>query len=545
MERSPEFVSRFPYAYSCDCGRPRLVESRDAGKVIACAACGAQRGPFAIGEANNEPPAAKTVEAESSVTEINGADEATFRTPKTERRGPSLASRLPRPVRVAIGWLFVKGGLVVMAGAGMVFLAASGFGSQRPANMPLAIAGVVVGVAASFAQYAGKLLAAPLADELERLDPRSPVLLLRVFDDDSITKNWTFHRDPTDGMQYMPAFGQELVSFEELIAEITEFFGPLVAIGRPGELVAPAGAARRWVVDDSWQERVQRDVERSAYVIMIMGDLDNHPGTAWEWEELTTRGMLKKVILLMPPISAEDARTRWTQYQSSSRGLLPAFQGGELAAGFDADGHATVIRDNDEFLRDAADRYRNAIASLMTPRARVFRPWWFSPEKQGPSTVEEVDSVPALVVRGNAMKVIPLPGRLFLMLIPAGVVAGMLQSDQPLLAVPMGLAWLGLLGYGWSRVTRPRILRADANAIQIGYITKTRRLAWSDVAMIGYSNNNLGGPASRHLVISVTAGAGRNIGVPQWYFSDCHPATMAAALRRFQKQSLRSIAAPG
>jgi len=101
-------------------------------------------------------------------------------------------------------------------------------------------------------------------------DTRAPVIYLRSFTDDSKVYG---RMEMTD-----LKFSTE----EEIIAELVGVIGPLVAIGRPGEPLAYAGATRLYVEEADWQERVRTLLSQSKLVIVRAGDT---PGLRWEIKE--------------------------------------------------------------------------------------------------------------------------------------------------------------------------------------------------------------------------------------------------------------------
>ena len=67
-------------------------------------------------------------------------------------------------------------------------------------------------------------------------------------------------------------------------------------------------------------------------------------GLAWEVKRLLALDDYQKVILIMPGVDEAHARRIWGQYRVISRGRLPPYGGGEIAATFSADGTCRVVR---------------------------------------------------------------------------------------------------------------------------------------------------------------------------------------------------------
>jgi hypothetical protein len=188
-------------------------------------------------------------------------------------------------------------------------------------------------------------------------DRRPPLLLLRAFRDD-------FYRLPGYEAQLpIISIGKVTRTFEEYLHEKLSACGPVIAIGRPGEKVPPLGAPRFWVPDDKWKAVIRDLLAEAQYVLMILGNLaalrrrvpavppDPRPagpppedGLTWEVRQVFALPDLRKLILLMPPVNELEAQSRWEQYRVLSGHRLPAYQGGELAAVFDAQGQAWVMR---------------------------------------------------------------------------------------------------------------------------------------------------------------------------------------------------------
>ncbi len=218
---------------------------------------------------------------------------------------------------------------------------------------------VSIGAAFRLWSYARRLQSSGALDTVQS-DARPPILLLRGFLDDFRVvgggATWIF----TFGMGGRP------LQFEEVICGMFARRGPVVAIGRPGELVPPLGAARFWVDDDHWQSAVINLLEQCQLVVMIMGAPRKHAGLTWEISTLFSLDTLEKVILVMPPVDEGEAKDRWEQYRSLSQGRLPEYCGGELVAAFGPDGKCQVCRMSENtlgpYIRDIAV-YREAIST--------------------------------------------------------------------------------------------------------------------------------------------------------------------------------------
>jgi hypothetical protein len=186
-------------------------------------------------------------------------------------------------------------------------------------------------------------------------DRRPPLLLLRAFRDD-------FYELPpvTRPFRHDPIITR---TFEEYLHKKLSRCGPVIAIGRPGEKIPPLGAPRFWVPDDKWKAVIRELLGEAQYVLMIMGNLaglraSGQPGAraavpavtlaedglTWEVRQVFAMQDLRRVILLMPPVTESEAQSRWEQYRILSGHRLPAYEGGELAVEFDDQGQGRVLR---------------------------------------------------------------------------------------------------------------------------------------------------------------------------------------------------------
>jgi hypothetical protein len=188
-------------------------------------------------------------------------------------------------------------------------------GKHTSQAMTVAFVAVVLG-----AHRTARRILARRARELDPQDTRAPILLLRAFTDDQREVG------QTDG-----AIGpwRRSVTLEEILTEQLARLGPVIAIGRPGELLTPIGAARLWLDNSAWQDGVHILLDECQYVVMVMGRTHNKEGKkvglAWEVEQIHERDLLSKLILVMPPVSEHEAEKRWDGFRALLGAQMPPY----------------------------------------------------------------------------------------------------------------------------------------------------------------------------------------------------------------------------
>lgn len=210
----------------------------------------------------------------------------------------------------------------------------------------------------------GQRQSAVAAAELRRLDVRAPVLYLRSFANDRVFVKPTFR-----WTNYVHGL-RKWFTLENLLVDSLWCYGPVVAIGRPGDRLPQYGAARDYVSDEVWQERVERYLSECGFVVILVG---NGEGLKWEYERIVSHGLMSKTLLVFPPMPREAAQTLWNAFAERWPCAAPLDPPAEkcdrylLAAIAPADGSQEVItcRYNGE------EAYRLAIAILSRRLAAV------------------------------------------------------------------------------------------------------------------------------------------------------------------------------
>lgn len=140
------------------------------------------------------------------------------------------------------------------------------------------------------------------ADQVLIDDPRPPVLYLRSFKDDARVARQT------------GVAGFTLSTEETELAQMVHGLGPLVAIGKPGEPIAWAGAARKYVGDE-WKDSVRSLMREARLVILRAGAT---AGLSWEIAESVKCVRPERLIFLIPL-----RRRQYEGFRSKVKDFLP------------------------------------------------------------------------------------------------------------------------------------------------------------------------------------------------------------------------------
>jgi hypothetical protein len=136
------------------------------------------------------------------------------------------------------------------------------------------------------------------ADQALRCDKRLPVLYLRSFEIDelsapSIYRPWIWP-SLMSLLSIRAWLYQRNISFEESLCLALGQIGPVVAIGKPGQLLPRLGAFRVFVSNAEWQRKVQELMDKSQLVCLVIGSTR---GLMWEYSEMVTDLRREKLML--------------------------------------------------------------------------------------------------------------------------------------------------------------------------------------------------------------------------------------------------------
>jgi hypothetical protein len=155
---------------------------------------------------------------------------------------------------------------------------------------------VFLGAGAYWMINVGRRMRAVDGWELLRSDPRPPVVYLRPFQEDQRRRYHDPVGDRQGGENAGPNSSTQATREPKIARQITRI-GPFVAVGKPGDSLAPLGAARIYVSDDEWQETVTSLVRRAAAVVL---QPEASPGTFWEVDLVGQIVDMRRVLLLVP-----------------------------------------------------------------------------------------------------------------------------------------------------------------------------------------------------------------------------------------------------
>jgi hypothetical protein len=199
----------------------------------------------------------------------------------------------PRPMWRRPIFMVVNGVGYVLMVAGFLGLVAVTRAQDVPWNVRsiMLVGGLIAIVVAYYVLRYSRPRATPSAAAALQSDWRRPVLYLRGFDDDP-------NAAVVDDLP--GALPQGLLSIhsrEEQLVGALRAFGPVVAVGRPGEPLPHLGAARFYLPGDDWQTGVRTLMDMSQLIVLRLGEGE---GLWWEVEQARTTQPPAKLVLLVP-----------------------------------------------------------------------------------------------------------------------------------------------------------------------------------------------------------------------------------------------------
>jgi lipoprotein signal peptidase len=147
-------------------------------------------------------------------------------------------------------------------------------------------------------QLLGRRMQQPRLFELQGVDRRPPVLLLRSFRGERtrLRRRSFWARFAVWRPDYLYDAGSW--TFERALTAILDHRGPVIALGSPRDVVQPLGAARDYVSDDQWKARF---AELKAQTTLIVVLADDTASVRYEIADIARTGELDRLLIVVPP----------------------------------------------------------------------------------------------------------------------------------------------------------------------------------------------------------------------------------------------------
>ena len=141
----------------------------------------------------------------------------------------------------------------------------------------------------------GRKLLAPSAEFVLAHDSRNPVVYLRPFDEDARRIEYYPVGMRKGGRKLMRT--SEPASREGYLKRALGQIGPFIAVGAPGDTLAPLGAARLYLADEEWQREVEALVKGASAIVLVP---ETTEGTRWEVTKVARWVDLRRVLIIVP-----------------------------------------------------------------------------------------------------------------------------------------------------------------------------------------------------------------------------------------------------
>jgi hypothetical protein len=192
------------------------------------------------------------------------------------------------------------GGKSVLVGAALLACAALYWGYhvydiQDFEKLDIKIIGGLVLAALCALPFGLKMLTVSAEEVLSR-DHRKPVVYLRPFNEDSRRVAMCPIGRRVGGWKIAQSSSPAALSEQRLTGALSHI-GPFVAVGAPGDFLAPLGAARLYLADDTWQEEVEALVRGAAAIVLLP---ETTEGTRWEVTKVARWVDPRRVLVLVP-----------------------------------------------------------------------------------------------------------------------------------------------------------------------------------------------------------------------------------------------------
>lgn len=126
-------------------------------------------------------------------------------------------------------------------------------------------------------------------------DGRRKSLFLRSFTEDAIPLG-RMHRNLLTKIIIHSEIPGRTLDF--LLAQLLMVHGPVVAFGKPGQILAPFGTSKSYVPHDNWQEIMGKNISESKAIVLCLGQTE---GVTWEISKIFQTKSETKTLFLIPP----------------------------------------------------------------------------------------------------------------------------------------------------------------------------------------------------------------------------------------------------
>ncbi|WEV59384.1 hypothetical protein OZX67_02135 [Bifidobacterium sp. ESL0728] len=163
-------------------------------------------------------------------------------------------------------------------------------------------------IAYAIARFGGRLSKRFASSHFELEADDRFVLYLRSFRDEHVSVEVPVGIAEFDCNTSLRGVLWPRISFEEMLSNVVAAgVGDLITVGKPGELLPKAGAARSYYKNDDWQENVRVTAFRSKNIIVALGITDS---LKWEIAHLKEWGLLAKCLFVVPPDNEKRTKER-------------------------------------------------------------------------------------------------------------------------------------------------------------------------------------------------------------------------------------------
>jgi hypothetical protein len=167
-----------------------------------------------------------------------------------------------------------------------------------------------------FFRRAQRMRASGALQALMASHDKRPILYLRSFDIDQHAAR--------SALLELASMAAPIATPEQELAKRFAAIGPMIAIGKPGERFPELGAARFYVGNEQWQQKVADAAAAARYVVLTTGITE---GLRWEIGHLVRSLLPEKLILWAHPqllnLPRAQREREWTLFRETLGTLFP------------------------------------------------------------------------------------------------------------------------------------------------------------------------------------------------------------------------------